>query len=140
MPMMVLTAAYVFINTTSAPGTVHDRCSKAELTVDVEEKDVTTFASLGWKEHLGGLKSGQLALSLKNDIADDALDEDMWTILGTVVPFEVRLTQGTVTASNPKYTGSILIKEWKPLNGSVGDVAELDVSYPTSGVITRGTT
>ena len=37
-------------------------CNKAELPVEVEEKDVTTFASDGWKEHLGGLKVGQLGL------------------------------------------------------------------------------
>ncbi|HCT81753.1 MAG TPA: hypothetical protein DGT23_35270 [Micromonosporaceae bacterium] len=134
MALMVLTAAYVSI---TGPGTIHDHCSKAELTVDVEEKDVTTFADSGWKAVLGGLKSGQLALGLKQDIADDALDEDFWAILGTVVTFEIRLTQSAVSASNPKYTGSILIKEWKPLNGSVGDVAELDVSFPTSGAITR---
>lgn len=135
MALMVLTAAYVSI---TGPGAIADHCSKAELTVEVEEKDVTTFASLGWKEALGGLKSGTLALSLKQDIVDDGLDEDFWTILGTVVTFEVRLTQAVVGTSNPKYTGSVLINSWKPLNGSVGDVAELDVSFPTSGVVTRG--
>lgn len=134
MAIMVLTAAYVSI---TGPGTIHDHCSKAELTVEVEEKDVTTFASLGWKEVLGGLKSGQLALTLKQDIADDGLDEDFWAILGSVVTFEVRLTQSAVGASNPKYTGSVFIKEWKPLNGSVGDVAEMDLSFPTSGAVTR---
>lgn len=136
MSMMVLTAAYVSI---TGPGAIYDHCSKIELSVDVEEKDVTTFASLGWKEVLGGLKSGTLALGLKQDIVDDGLDEDFWTILGTVVTFEVRLTQSAVSTSNPKYSGSVLIKEWKPLSGSPGDVAELDVSFPTSGVITRGT-
>ena len=136
MAMMVLMAAYVSI---TGPGTLHDRCSKAELTVDVEEKDTTTFASLGWKEVLGGLKSGSLALSLKQDIIDDGLDEDFWTILGTVVTFEVRLTQSAVSASNPKYSGSLLVKEWKPLSGQVGDLAEVEVSFPTSGVITRAT-
>jgi len=134
MPMMVLTAAYVSI---TGPGAIYDHCSKVELSVDVEEKDVTTFASLGWKEVLGGLKSGTLALGLKQDIADDGLDEDFWTILGTVVTFEVRLSQAAVGTSNPKYTGSVLIKEWKPLSGSPGDVAEVDVSFPTSGPVTR---
>lgn len=137
MAIMVLTAAYVSI---TGPGTIHDHCSKAELTIDVEEKDVTTFADAGWKAVLGGLKSGQLALSLKQDIADDGLDEDFWTILGTVVTFAVRLTQSAISTSNPEYQGSVLIKEWKPLNGSVGDVAELDVTFPTSGVITRDVT
>lgn len=137
MALMVLTAAYVSI---TGPGTIHDHCSKAELTIDVEEKDITTFASLGWKEVTGGLKSGQLALSLKQDIAAGGLDEDFWTILGTVATFDVRLTQGVVSTANPRYTGSVLVKEWKPLNGSVGDVAELDVSFPTSGAVSRLTT
>ncbi len=135
MAIMVLTAAYVSI---TGPGTIHDRCSKVELSVDVEEKDITTFADAGWKAVMGGLKSGQLALGLKNDIADDGLDEDFWAILGTNVAFEVRLTQAAVGPANPKYTGIIFVKEWKPLNGSVGDVAELDVTFPTSGAITRG--
>lgn len=137
MAIMVLTAAYVSI---TGPGTIHDHCSKAELTIDVEEKDVTTFADAGWKAVMGGLKSGQLALSLKQDIADDGLDEDFWTILGTNVAFAVRLTQGAISTSNPEYQGIVMIKEWKPLNGSVGDVAELDVTFPTSGVITRDVT
>lgn len=137
MALMCLTAAYVSI---TGPGTLHDRCSKAELTVDVEEKDVTTFADLGWKAVMGGLKSGQLALSLFQDIADDALDEDMWTILGTNVAFAVRLTQGAISTSNPEYQGIVFIKEWKPINGSVGDIASLDVTFPTSGAITRDVT
>lgn len=134
MSLMVLTAAYVSL---TGPGAIHDHCSKAELSIDVDEKDVTTFADAGWKAVMGGLKSGQLALSLKQDIADDGLDEDFWAILGTNVAFEVRLTQAAVGASNPKYTGIVMIKEWKPLNGSVGDVAELDVTFPTSGAVTR---
>jgi predicted secreted protein len=136
MSLMVLTAAYVSI---TGAGTIADHTSKAELTAEVEEKDITTFASLGWKEVTGGLKSGSLALSLFNDIVDDGLDEDMWTIFlaGVPVAFEVRLTQAAVGVSNPKYSGLILVKSWTPLNGQVGDVASLDVTYSTSGAITR---
>lgn len=136
MALMVLTAAYVSI---TGAGTIHDHCSKAELSAQVEEKEITTFASLGWKEVTGGLKSGTLALDLKQDIAAANLDANMWTIFlaGVPVTFEVRLTQAAVSATNPRWTGSILVKEWKPLAGSVGDVAELGVSYPTSGAITR---
>lgn len=133
MAKMVLTAASVTINSVD----YSDRCSKAQLAVEVEEKDVTTFASLGWTEVLGGLKSGTLSLTFKNDIADNDIDEEMWALLGTVSTFEVKLTQAAVGTSNPKYSGSVLVKSWSPLNGSVGDVAEVEVQYPTSGVVTR---
>lgn len=134
MAMMVLTAAYINI---TGPGDISNRCSKVELTVDVDEKDTTTFGSSGWKECIGGLKSAQLALTLKQDPVDDGLDEDFWTILGTVAAFEVRLSSAAVGAGNPKYTGSVLVKEWKPVNGSVGDLAELDLTFPVSGAVTR---
>lgn len=136
MALMVLTAAYVSI---TGAGTIHDHCSKADLSVQVEEKEVTTFASLGWKEVTGGLKSGTLGLSLKQDIAAANLDANMWAILlnGVPVAFEVRLTQAAPSASNPRWTGLVLVKEWKPLAGAVGDVAEVDVSMPTSGAVSR---
>jgi hypothetical protein len=136
MAKMVLTAAYINL---TGPGDISGSVSKCELTAEVEEKDVTTFTSLGWKEVLGGLKSGSLALTFKNDLVDDGLDEDMWTVLGTVIAFEVRATQSAVGVSNPKYTGSVLIKGWAPVSGSPGDVNENSQTFPTSGVITRAT-
>ncbi len=136
MAKMVLTAAYINL---TGPGDVSGNVSKCELTVDVEEKDVTTFASAGWKEVLGGLKSAGLALTFKNDMATTALDEDMWGVLGTVIGFEVRASNAAVGVSNPKYTGSVLIKSWAPVSGSPGDVNELSVTYPTSGTVTRAT-
>jgi hypothetical protein len=137
MAIMVMTANYC--NLGGGIGTIHDHAKKIELAVDVEDKDVTTYASSGWKEHLGGLKSGQLGLGLFNDIAAGNIDSLFWTNLGGVVTFEVRLTQGSVSTSNPKYTGSILVNGWKPISGSVGDTAEVDITYPTTGVVTRAT-
>lgn len=133
MAKMVLTAAMLLINSND----LSDHTSKIELAVQVEDKDVTTFASAGWKEVLGGLKSGTLALTFKQDVAAANIDSIMWALLGTVVTFEVRLVNTARSTSNPAYTGSVLIKEWTPISGSPGDVAELSVSYPTSAAVTR---
>jgi hypothetical protein len=130
---MVLTASYLALNGTD----LSDHTSKIQLSVEVEEKDVTTFASSGWVEVIGGLKSGSLAVMFKQDIADNNIDETMWGLLGTVVTFEVRLTNSAVGASNPKYTGSVLVSQWSPISGNVGDTAEVDVTFPTSGAVSR---
>lgn len=137
MAKMVLKAAYLAINSVDRSSW----CNKIELTAEVEEKDVTTFASSGWKEVLGGIASGQLAIGFRNDVAASQLDETMWTLFtaGSNVTFEVRASNAAVGTSNPKYTGSVLVREWKPIVGSVGDVNELDVTYPTSGAVTRAT-
>lgn len=135
MAKMVLLAQYIALNGTD----LSTYGVKGELSVEVEEKDVTTYGSLGWKEVLGGLKSGTLALEFKQDFATTKLDSIVWPLLGTVVTFEVRADQAAVGVSNPKYTGSVLIKEWNPIQGSVGDEATVGVSYPTSGAVTRAT-
>ncbi|GAA0348702.1 hypothetical protein GCM10009540_81340 [Streptomyces turgidiscabies] len=135
MPKMVLLAEYVSINA----NVLNEFTTKAELTVEVEQKDVTTYASLGWKEVIGGLKSGELGLEFKNDFAATKLDAIMWPLLGTVVPFEVRPDQAAVGTSNPKWTGSVLISGWNPITGSVGDEATVSLGFPTSGAVTRAT-
>jgi hypothetical protein len=133
---MVLLAEYLSINS----NVLNAFTKKAELSVEVEEKDVTNYASLGWKEVLGGLKSAELGCEFLQDFAASQLDAIMWPLLGTVVPFEVRADQGAASTSNPKYTGSILINGWNPINGSVGDEATVSLGFPTSGAVTRGTT
>lgn len=135
MAFMVLTSEYVALNGTD----YSDFARKAELKIEVEDKDVTTFGSSGWNESLGGLKSAELSIEFLQDFADDSLDEDMWSILGTVVTFEVRPTSSAVGTSNPKYTGSVLVNGWNPLTGGVGDEASVSVSFPVTGAVSRAT-
>lgn len=135
MPKMVLTAEYLSINSSD----LSEFTRKAELTVEVEEKDVTNYKSLGWNEVVGGLKSGTLACEFLQDFAATKLDAIMWPLLGTVVPFEVRADQAAVGTSNPSYSGNVLISGWSPLTGSVGDEATVSQDFPTSGAVARAT-
>ena len=135
MPTMVLLAQYLALNGVD----LSTYTRKAEVSVEVEEKDVTTYASLGWKVVQGGLKSGELAIEFLQDVAATKIDSIMWPLLGTVVTFETRLDQAAVSTNNPKYTGSVLVKSWNPVEGSVGDEASVGVTYPTSGAVTRAT-
>lgn len=135
MPKMVLLAEFVSL----AGNDLSEYTRKAEVSVEVEDKDVTTYASLGWKEVLGGLKSGELGLEFLQDVGTAKIDSIMWPLLGTVVPFEVRLDNAAAGTSNPEYTGSVLINGWNPIEGSVGDEASVSVGYPTSGAVVRAT-
>lgn len=130
----VLTDAYISINA----NVISDHGNKVEIPVKVDDKDATTFGQT-WKVRRGALKDGNLNITFLNDFVAANLDEIMWALVGQVVPFEIRATSGAVSTSNPKYTGSILIQEWKPIVGKVGDLVEVDVSFPTSGTVTRAT-
>ena len=133
MAKMVLTGSYLSINSVD----ISSYCSKIELTINVEKKNVTTFGSEGWTEVLGGLKSGALAIELFNDLIDNDIDEDMFGILGDVVAFEVRADNAIVGANNPKYTGTVLIDKWSPMSGKVGDVNAASYTYDTSASVDR---
>ncbi len=135
MAKMVLLAAFVSLGGND----LSSYTRKAELTTEVEDKDVTTYASLGWKEVLGGLKSGELSLEFLQDAAATKIDSIMWPLLGTVVPFVVRLDNSAKSANNPEWTGSVLVNGWNPIEGGVGDEASVSVGYPTSGAVARAT-
>src|SRR4030042_4191782 len=132
MTKMVLTSEYLSIDSND----LSTYLTKCEVVVEVDEKDVTTYGSGGWKEYLGGLKAGTLAVELKQDYADNALDESMWALLGTVAAFEVRPTSAVVGAANPSYEGNVLISRWAPIEGSIGDEATSSATWPTSGAVT----
>lgn len=135
MPKMVLTAAYLSLDGSD----VSDHTSKIQLTAEIEEKDVTTYKSQGWKEVTGGLASGSLAVTFKQNYDAAAIDAKMWALfLGRLpVSFEVRAMDAAAGPNNPSYSGKTLVRQWNPLAGTVGDVAESDVTWPTSGPITR---
>jgi hypothetical protein len=135
MAKFVLTAELVMV----ASNDLKTYCSQAELQITVADEDVTNYASLGWHERLGGLKDAKLVLNLYNDFAASALDSIMWPLLGTVATFTVAGTQNAVGTSNPYYSGSVLITDWNPITGKVGDVDTVSVTWPTTGAITRAT-
>ena len=110
----------------------------ATLTVDAAQLDTTDFASGGWVEMIGGLKSGTLSLEFIDDLADDSVDEDLWTLFGTVAAFSVKGTSAAAGTSNPSYSGNMLITS-ASLGGAVGDLAGKSLSFPTSGAVSRAT-
>ena len=136
MAAFAMTDCYIALNGTDRSSSI----KSVTLTVEANELDSTDFADAGWTVPISGLKSGSLALTFNQDVASGAIDGIMWPLFGTTVTFEVRATNASVGTSNPKYTGSINVNSWVPLDGSVGDLAEVSVTYPLSGAVTRATT
>jgi len=132
---MVLTQSMLLLNASD----LSVYTSKLEVVVEVDDKDVTTFGSLGWKVFLGGLKFGHLAITWKNDVTAGDLDSILFPLFGTVVAFEARAANTARSTSNPAYLGNALVKTLMPISGAVGDVNEQSVTYPTSGATTRAT-
>lgn len=134
MAVVALTNEYLALNGSAA---LNDHVKSAVLTVDVAELDSSAMGDT-WTEVVGGLKSGSLAVEFLDDTAASNVDATLWPLLGTVVTFEVRLSDAAVGATNPKYTGSVLISK-ASFGGSHGALPTKSLTFPVSGAVTRAT-
>jgi len=136
MSVVALLNMYVSINGT----TLHDHGRQATLALDRAALDATAFGD-GWTVQTGGLRSGTLTLQVLDDFDDGAVDEILWTAYSTstgLVAFEVRPVNATVSASNPSYTGNVLVQQFT-VGGDLGTLASKSLTLPISGAVTRST-
>lgn len=138
MAVVVLTDAFSLLNATNWSTQV------VKLTIDasIVDLDATAFGGSGWTATVGGLKSGKVSLDFNQDYTATTGLDAVWGLgglFGTTVTFEFRPTSAARSTANPAYTGSFLVDEWQPINGKVGDLATLSVTWPATGVVLRQT-
>jgi hypothetical protein len=134
MATFVLTDADVTINSVNLSGWV----TSVTLSIEVDDQENTAMGS-GFRSRQGGLKEWSLDVDLNADFGASAVDATVYPLLGTVVPVTIKATSAAVSATNPQYSGSVLVSEYSPIDGGVGDLSTTSVSWPGSGVLTRTT-
>jgi hypothetical protein len=112
----------------------------ATLDVTAEEQDVTSFGST-YRSRIGGLKDASISLDFHQDFGSSAVDATLFPLLGSIATVVITPTSGSVSATNPSYTGEFLVTQYQPFASSVGDLATLSISWPVAGTagIVRGT-
>ena len=116
-----------------------DSLQSVDLTIQADEVDTTTFGG-AWKTVTGGLRSGSLTLNFYQDFGAASVDATLWPLLNTAATVTITPTSGTVSSQNPVYQAVCLVSQYQPFASTVGDLATLSVTWPTSGTVTRGTT
>jgi hypothetical protein len=139
MPKFVLTSVTTTINGTD----FSDHLASVTLDLSADEVETTAFGS-SFRTRVGGLKDGSITLSFHNDFGSsgsEAVDSTIYNLYGSNATVVVRPASGTVSATNPSYTGVYLVSQVNPISGSVGDLATRDLTWPTAGTagITRAT-
>lgn len=134
MGTFVLTDAYISINSVD----LSDWCTSVTLSVEVDEQEDTAFGDT-YRSRLGGLRDWSLDLEFNQDFAASAVEATLFSLLGTSTAVDIRANTNTVTATNPRYTGNVLVTQFSPIDGAVGDIATTSVSWPGNGTLTRAT-
>lgn len=100
---------------------------------------ITTAMSETNVSRIGGIKDSSVSITFLNDFAASKVYATLASLLGTAVPVTIQPVAGSATATNPKKTASCLITELPFIDGSVGDLAEISVTWPVTGAISTAT-
>jgi hypothetical protein len=101
------------------------------LTVNYDQLDITAAGDTAHK-YLPGLTSDVISgtLYLTQDAASaGATRATLDSCDGTSVAFEVAPNGSTASATNPIYKGSCFVNNYSPVNGSQGEIAQIDFSF-----------
>lgn len=126
--------AYFVINSVNLSAWV----KAIELPQGCESLD-DTFMADTTRSHAGGLLTWSLKVTLGQDYVASAVDQTINALVGTVTTFEVRADAGSVSTTNPKWSGSCLVKGYKPLGGTVGDLHLTELELDSASTLTRAT-
>jgi hypothetical protein len=121
-------------------GTTNLSTSINSVTLDItaDEIETTAFGST-YRTRIGGLKSGSVSLDFMQDFAAGSVDALLFPLMGSTVAVKISPLSTAVSATNPEYRFDCLVTQYQPYAGSIGDLATLSVSWPTTGDIVRGT-
>jgi len=112
----------------------------ATLDLSSDELETTAFGG-GWRTRVAGLKSGSVTLNFFQDFGAAAVDATIHPLYngGSYATVVITPTSTAVSATNPAYTAVCLVSQYQPFSSSVGDIATLSVTWPTSGTVSRAT-
>ena len=137
MAKYVVTGNNVSFNGTDVSASV----TRAELAISSTEVDVTDFASGGWTEIVGGLKSGSVSIDFQQDFGTGGIGETLTeALVGTIGTVVIIAGNGsTASTTTPAYTAECLISSVTPVSGAVGDLSTYSVQWSTTGPIVKTT-
>jgi hypothetical protein len=135
MARIVLTNAYVTVNSVD----VSDHVASVTLNSSIDVVETTAFSSTAARTRIGGLADNSITLEFHQDYASGSIEATVYPLLGSTTTVVVKPNGSSTSATNPSYTSTVLVSEWTPLNGAVGELATASVTWPVSGAITKAT-
>jgi hypothetical protein len=117
-----------------------DHVTSLTINKAFDELDVSAMGNTG-HSFIGGLESSTISVDFLNDDATTSVMQTLNTLVGTNAKFKVLQTTGSaISATNPVYTGLILVNKLTPVAGKIGDVAVQSLTFTVSGSIATATT
>ena len=136
-------ATFVLYNASVTIGGVDLSTYVKTVTIDSGQNMVDdTAMGDAFTSSAAGLANWSMSFEFLQDYAankvDDTLNDQLG--IGTTPPvIVVKPVAGSVTASNPSYTGSGVLESYNPVAGSVGDQAMASATFQAASTLVRAT-
>ena len=115
-----------------------DRIAQVSLNMSFAEVETTAFGNTA-VTRVAGLGDHSFSASFHQDFSSTEVEQTIYPLSGTTTEVTIKPVNVTTATDNPLYTFTVLVSEWAPVAGAVGDLLTADVSWPVSGGITKTT-
>ena len=133
MAIQVLTNAYLSINAVL----LSDHVKSVTLSYEAEMQDASAM-SVTSRKYIAGLKNWSLSVELEQDYAAGSVDISLFALVGAAaVAMILRPDAAAKSATNPEFTGSVVLESYNPVAGTVGDLAMCTATFRPAGVLAR---
>jgi hypothetical protein len=134
MAKVVLLNPQIVINSVD----LSDHIDSVTIEETFADVDTTAFGSTS-KTRVAGLGDHKFTVEFQQDYAAASVEATVFPLIGTVASVAVKPLNATTTTTNPAYSFSVLVADWKPVDGKVGDLEKSAVTWPISGGVAKAT-
>jgi len=113
--------------------------SAVTINRNLNELDVTAMGDSGVKR-IAGLEDSTITITFINDTAAASVLATLQAAFGTNVTCKFLQNNAAVSATNAMYTATCLVNGITDINGAVGDLSTIDVTWSVSGTVAVATT
>ena len=106
--------------------------STVSLSREVDAVEITAMTDTV-QNLIGGIERPSVSLEVYNDFAASSVNSIFEDAIGSKLALELIPVSGTVTATNPRYSMSVLVAQWQPING-LQDVATASITLPVTAL------
>ena len=133
MAVTVLLNPQIVINSVDLTNRI-DMVTLEETFADI---DTTAFGGGGSKTRVAGLGDHKFTAEFQQDFASAEVEATIYPLVGQVTSITVKPLNAPTSSPNPAYTFSVLVVDWKPVDGKVGDLMKSSVTWPITGAVTK---
>ena len=133
-------AKFVYKNATVVINSVDLSSQVEQVTIErkLDEVETTAFGDVA-HNFVTGLENNKITLGLYADFSASSVHATLSPLVGSTTSVVVKPTSNATSTTNPSFTMTALISNYMPVDGKVGDVGKLSLTFPVTSAITTAT-